>query len=293
MTKPRLWWAVLFAVAGGISCGGEDGFEPGLMVAITSELVYPKDFDSLNISVRQGGALKLSKDYDVRSGLSSLPATLAVITGKEVDASLSIKLTANLKAEARIVREIKVNPVADRLALLPVELDFLCLDRVRPGTLGDFRSECEMGETCVQGRCAATSIDASALATYAPLAVFGGGAGPGEGACFDVAKCFVDAATASLPQARLDLDSCRVPLPPGQGQPNIAVVMPAGGVGVCEADRCRVALTAGMAGGWRIEGSEIVLPRGVCLNSQALGVEISYACPPKPMSLPLCAAATK
>ncbi|WP_437320378.1 hypothetical protein [Sorangium sp. So ce385] len=256
----RLALAALAALACG-GCGEVDE----IVVAISTDLAVPKDFDVLQVQVFEGNQGKFNRPYR-RLGESDaeakLPATIGFFSSDAGGESIRIKVAARNKDDVgpvRILREVVTTIPKDRVALLTVSLDFLC-DGSGMGAGIDVESTCGEGMTCVAGACVSNEIDSSTLPDYSRGDVYGSG----DGECFDVTACFAQATPAEVDPAGCTIAG------DGAALRNVALET-AGDDGICDGDegdedrRCLVALNADSDNGFRVAADgRIQLPPKVC-----------------------------
>ncbi|MGK3994760.1 hypothetical protein [Sorangium sp. So ce1024] len=293
----RLALAALGAL-GALACGGcSDPDE--IVIAVSTDLALPKDFDVLQVQVFEGGMRRFEQAYE-RLGeddaAARLPATLGFYSSRDGGEAIRIKVSARVAdalGPVRILREAVTRIPKDRIVRLTLPLDFLCDGSARAEGNGDVVSTlCGEGQTCVAGACVPSAVDSSALPDYSPGDVYGGGAGDGSGACFDVTACFEGGTPADV-----DPETCTIAAEPGATL-NVAL-QTAGGDGICdegEGDdrRCLVALDAGSDAGFRVEDDgRIALPAAVCGRmadriAAVLTAPATAACAQKTAGLPTC-----
>ena len=90
-------------------------------------------------------------------------ATFINNMGENPSATATIRVTAGQRGRVRYLREVVATTLADRVATLPVTIEWLCLDQVTQGGDGAVASTRPDGETCVAGRCASTRVDSAQL----------------------------------------------------------------------------------------------------------------------------------
>ncbi len=249
-----------------------------LMIAIDTDMAIPKDLDTVRIEVVAAGVLQLGADYALGAGKLTLPATLALLPGKNPADPVTVRVIGKRGTTTRTLREVVTTVPTDRLATLRMPMEWLCVGTVKDDASGGLASSCAAGQTCAGGACVSSTVDATTLPTYRDADVFGGGTATGEGGtCFDTTACFA----ASTPAA-FDAPSCSLEAPAAAaaGAINVAAVpSPPGNAtdGICDATRCLVPLDGDFAGGWgsSIAGGRIVLPSGVCASIKR-GVAMTF-----------------
>jgi hypothetical protein len=249
-----------------------------LMLVITTNLAPPKDFDTLHVRIVAEGATVPAHDVDYAldgSQAVKLPATLGVLGGADPSKSVRITVEARRAGVVRITREAVARVPLDRIASLPLPVDGLCIDRACPSDASG------NVQTCIAGTCQTAIVDTEMLPLFDEGAVFGGGTGHGDGACFDTIACFTNGKQASVRASDCSIE--REDLHSGFGL-NVAVVRPAGSDGICAANACLVpierdALAGPIVTGWREVGDRAVLPPVVCELS--LPIFVTTTCPTK------------
>ncbi|AGP36115.1 hypothetical protein [Sorangium cellulosum] len=286
----RLALAALAALACG-GCGEVDE----IVIAISTDLAVPKDFDVLQVQVFEGNQGKFNRPYRRLGGSDAeaqLPATLGFFSSDAGGESIRIKVAARNKDDVgpvRILREVVTTIPKDRVALLTVSLDFLCDGSGQAAGSDVERALCDEGQTCVAGACVSSEIDSSTLPDYSSRDVFGGG----DGECFDVTTCFADATPAEV-----DTAGCTI-AGDGAALRNVALET-AGDDGICDGDegdedrRCLVALNADSDSGFRVgDDGRIQLPPAVCEQMAqkkiaAVLTAPATSCVQKTAGLPTC-----
>jgi hypothetical protein len=281
---------VLLACLALVSCKKDTLPAKGeLMLAISTDMQVPKDFDSIHVEVRTYGSVQFSNDYKVGRGFLMLPATLGVVVGKNPSQPVTIRVSSSQAGTVRTLREIVTTVPGDRVATLYVPIQWLCLDQVTTNGAGEVSSSCASGETCVSGSCVTTQVDSTTLPDYQPGTVFGGGDGTGMGDCFDTVACF-----AGGQDVTVDLSTCTVAnvvtKSSGTGV-SVAIVLPAGSGGICGPQACLVPLDADSTTGWTLNGDKIQLPKSVCdrlIAGTAKAIAVTTGCASKTASIPTC-----
>lgn len=286
----RLFWTMALLSAWGCAKGKVET-RGQLMLAVTTDLQPPKDFDRVRVQVLSFGSTQFDNEYKVGKGDLTLPATLGLVVGKDPSEPATIRVTASLGKEARMVREILTTVPEHRVARLTVPVEWLCLDQVETADDGSVVSSCDDGRTCVAGECVSTEVDSSELPDFRVEDVFGGGDGSGNGSCFDTVGCFASGYVTDI-----DLQACSIAVDSSadSDQVSLALVRPPESDGICGPDACLVPLDADVGtdgGGWSEKNGEIELPKAVCDRLQAgdiLGVAVTTACQAKTSSEPTC-----
>jgi hypothetical protein len=280
------------------ACADRESGEVTLVVS--TDLSLPADLSWLEWSVTplshpertQTGGLALE-------GYDSLPATLAVISGKERAEAVSVRVLGRSgeRGPVRVEREAQFTLPEYGQQMLNMPLSWLCSDVNQP-------EPCGAGQTCDAGRCVPS--DKVTLLDHVASQ---------SSACFDVLKCTLTA--RSIRQTPdLEGDSCILEPRAVLGSAiNVALIIntdKAGNAGVCapassaegsppSAGNCLVPLAEKSGpSGWDLvrdaQGQTVIrLPRAVCdphvLNSIA-GVAVTEqdGCRSKRSIEPSCAA---
>jgi hypothetical protein len=289
--------ALLFAAAVGVALACSKTVVPArgeLMVVISSDLSPDKDFDLVHLEISRPGpdgqpVVFHLADYTFQGPAAiELPATIAIVAADDPALPVTIRLVARQRGRARVYREVRTTVPPDRIAMLPLPIQYLCDGSAVEQPGGDVKSDCDVAtEMCIGGACKDENVDASKLPDFSPQAVYGGGTGTGDGACFDALGCF-DAATYATP----DPKTCTIPAPSGGQGINVAVRLPVGGPGVCASNGCVVPIDQDPIYGWTLAGgtrelpTTIELPTEVC--HRGVPVLVSTACKTKTLGLPAC-----
>jgi hypothetical protein len=304
----RLRYSALVFFAGSLpgACAESTTKERGqLMVAIESNLAVTKDLDEVRVEIfRADGTVLPERQIPILPAEPTpfgkpLPGTLAIVPKDAGGEAVRVRLSARrLDAsggahETRVVREAIVKIPTDRVALLHMPLNWLCVDEVQTTDGDHYSSACGSDhETCVAGTCRSADVDANELPDYTPSAVFGGGQPSGDGShCIDVQACFADT-TPVMPDA-----DCSVALPVGvdRARLNVALELQPQSDGHCldskagpMSGNCYVPLDSDPAEGFVVDGDRIVLPKAACERKGVAGVAVSTACRTKDLSIPVC-----
>jgi hypothetical protein len=198
---------------------------------------------------------------------------------------------------------------------------------------------CTAERTCVGGGCEPPEIVQPKLETYGDALVFGGGGPEGGGRCFDTLGCFSadSGGTVIDPPppsgsggagggggsggagggggggaleygdrcaTEEESEPCSMTLPAGTDVANVALVTNSEH-GICYGEpspggTCLVPLDQGLSSGWRIDGTTLHLPAGVCrpprwFTSPNKGsplaitkIALTPACETKTIDVPIC-----
>ncbi len=290
----------------------------GLMLAVQTDLVAPKDVAEVGLFISSDGRPIFSDTRAVApSGVVEFPATIAVVADPQrPKAAIKVRVVAfGRDGTVRVLRDALTTVPKGRTGLLRMPLLWINLgsgsgksgDVVKPASvhLADsdgftkLKSACPDGSTFINGACADAHVDADMLPEYSEADVFGGGAADGTGgSCFDVKTCFAtrtfvdldETCAATLPQGRL----------PNDPKLSFAVVLPESPAGVdastgeCVGEgACLVALDPGT--GWTTEGSKVRFPAAICkkiTDGTAKGIAASFGCASKTNVFPICGPAS-
>jgi formylglycine-generating enzyme required for sulfatase activity len=262
-----------------------------LIVALQTDMDLPKDVDKVRIRVASYGATVFSNDYKVGPTELKIPATLALFANPDhPSAPVTIQVIGFRGSKPRVMRETVTTIPSERIATLRVPIEWLCDESARAEN-DEVVSACPSEETCVAGTCMASTVDSDDLPDFRPADIFGGGDGTGNGACFDVARCFASPVTLAV-----DTTTCRAMLPADDPNWNIALRPTAAGDGICSGGVCLIPLDAAEGGQWSRAGSGdqgalVQLSQGICDRLQAgkiAEVIASKQCPTKTFRVPPC-----
>lgn len=320
------WVAPLFF----LSCATQPSGQ--VMIVIQNGVSIPKDIDKIQIEVSyvNTGAVAYQRDFKRfgdGDGAILLPATLG-FTSPEKDPTQPIRVRVIASrgtiarygtvaggevSNVRILREAVTTVPTDRVAELPLPLEFLCdglaeieLNDQGLPKLDDFdhvivkNRGCNENQTCIAGEC--KDLQKPVLKDYDATQFFGGGDGKGNGICFDTVSCLEGGTEAPLDLDRYKKDkmsakenakvSC---FAKASGAINVGLRTQGGGI--CGANGCYVALDASSDSGWKPgpTAGTIELPTAVCEKAEhgeIAGVIQSpmsaTACSKKTESIPTC-----
>ncbi len=272
----------LFACCLSFACSKDESTARGqLMLAVSTDMAIPKDLDELHVEVLTYGSVQFSNDYDLGPGSLQLPATLGILGGDDPSRPATIRVLGNRNGVPRVLREVVTTIPTDRVAMLRINLAWLCIDHVTTDAGDDVVTTCDQGETCIAGSCESATLDSAELPDYAPEEVFGGGDGTGSGDCFDTVACFSDGAEVAV-----DPGTCSIVS--GDANASVALVRPPETEGICGPEACLVPLDSDA---WTVDEGRILLPAAACehlATGNVNGVAVTTACQPKTVSLPLC-----
>jgi hypothetical protein len=118
--------ALLLAAAapGQLACGAKKG---GLMLAVTTDMLAPKDVNVVSVSIQVGPEIKYNFIGRVTpEGEVLLPATLAIVEPDDPNATIRVRVIAFQETKPRVLRDIiTTSPRGGRLALLRMPLSFI------------------------------------------------------------------------------------------------------------------------------------------------------------------------
>jgi hypothetical protein len=272
---------------------------PGeIIVAIDTDLTPGVDFDELQVEVvapAGNSNFPPIKEFGERSQPYSFPMTFAVVSNGDPSTKVQIRVAAGLSKGGGhsavglplLLREVTTTVPVDRVALLRVHLEWLCVGYAKQNPAPDTYVEgnCPVdGLTCIAGECVDFALDSSTFPDYAESLVFGGGhAGAGDGTCFDTLACFAGAEVVT-PDG-----GCTIPMPSGdRARVNVGLVSSKCQGGVCAdgSATCVVPLDASTPAGWTEISGRIHLPPAAC--RKASGILVSTSCATKTASTPTC-----
>lgn len=289
------------------SCSSSAPTASELVVAVTSDVAFPKDLDHVHVQVLSNG--KTYYDSVVAVGgpgnTAFLPAVLHVTTEDPAQA-VTVRVYARQQRTMKVLREVITTVPGTRRALLRVPLQFLSFGSAQlvgtspSAVVADAVDQQQVATTCsdpsktnVAGTCADVRVTASTLPDYHPEDVFGGGGESGGGRCFDTTACFATSVARAVDTSDCSLDASDVP----SDRVNVALETgaPPDAAGICDETRCLVPLDFASSTGFTFTSGtgRIGLPRGVC-DALAAGriaaVRVSAACEIKLQRYPACGA---
>lgn len=279
----------MLAAAGSVAgCGTSDERPPAgrLVLSIQSDLSIPKDIDAYDLQVSVLGKVVLDDRRALGPDAHRIPTTVTLAPSERSTDPVTIRLTALKEGDPRVYREVVTTVPRDRVAVLRLPIEFLCLDRVVVDDDGSVQSDCGGGKSCVAGACRPREIDAKQLPDFeAPRVPSPTFPEAGPSSCFDTVACFAEGRSVSV-----DLGSCTV-TPPG-GSVNLALVMPRGSAGICSGASCLVPLDRDPETGWRSdESGDIHLPQAACRmleSGPAVALVVTDTCESKTPELSVC-----
>ena len=243
-----------------VGCSGKtEPYPGGLMVAVQTDLVAPKDVTAVGLYISSDGKPLFADTRDTApNGEVHFPATIAVIAdANRPRAVIRVRAVAFARdGKVRVLRDAVTTVPRGRTGILRTPLLWINqgsgtgarsdiahssrsgtslgattpADAVRAGTrlndapldaLSNVKSAClNPDETYIDGECKDARVDGDALPEYREEDVFGGGHADGTGGtCFDVKACFASAAPLTLDAG------CSAVLGDGQGagDPNLSL----------------------------------------------------------------------
>jgi hypothetical protein len=274
------------------ACAGTQTVQAGeLIVAIDSDMSWPKDVDTLQVEVYAGGPggeVMMRQPFSVPRD-ARLPATVAIAAGTNNVVDIRVLGLSSGGQKLRVLREAVTTVPTDRVATMRMPVAWLCYGQVT-SVNGTFGSSCPTGQTCIAGACQTNAVNPTTLAVYKPADIFGGAQSVGtSGTCFDTVACFSQGYVPAV-----DMTACTVPAPTSGKGINVGLVTSgAGGVGICGTDSCYVPLDHSPDEGFSIQNGLIQLPSAVCdrlAKHQVLSVVVTTSCETKEPSIPTCGA---
>jgi hypothetical protein len=255
----RCFKALVLALSGlvtAIACSGDSKEDkPGqLMVALQSDMSFPKDVSKIRIQVLVRGQVRHDQTYLVApDGTTKIPATLAVVAGEEKAPPVEVRVIGIRKTEARTFSKVVTTVPVSRIATLRIPIQWLCEGTAREISQETYDTTCEpaAGEetSCVAGTCQKVNIPEADLPNFDPIDVFGGGQQENDpsGVCFDTQRCFTPGFDVQ------PTDDCKITIPVPVGrQANFAVKTGPNGDGICNLgnQECYVPLDNSRNFGW-------------------------------------------
>jgi hypothetical protein len=274
----------LVLTASTFACSSEKQEAPGqIVVSISTDMEVTKDIDEMGVEVLAAGNTQHSNENELGRDRLRLPATLSIVAGDDPATPVTIRVYSRKNGVAKTFREIVTTVPPDRIAVLPVGIQWLCWNQVSLATgFGAPESTCPEGQTCIAGTCGNPAVDSTTLADYTEEAVFGGGTREdGNGQCLDTVGCF---STGSI--VPVDPGDCSI-VDPGGSQVNVSIALPPGSPGICGPEACLIPLDAESPEGWVRAGGRLKLPHAACDRPES-AVAVTTACPPKTSGIPTC-----
>lgn len=286
----RLWLAHAWLCAG-MLCACHLNARPddsgGIVLVVGMDLAPGKDIDRLSIDVVQNDASMFHADMPLEPTSGTLHEFR--VPPSKSNAPARIHLVALKDDKPRVERSAITSIPKSYLGVLRLPIQYLCDGLVQ----ADGHSTCEGDNTCKQGRCEPSLVEAelqdySRQSKVAPRVV-DGDAGAGL-ACFDVSQCFSGAT-----EAHPDPETCAFPAGALFNEHlNVALRFEPDHAGMCDDHACWVVLDAGSEGFRVTTDNLVMLPPAVCdiLKDEGhVRVAITQVCDPKSSTLPLCGAA--
>jgi hypothetical protein len=281
-----------------LGCGDAPNNAGRLTVAIESDMALPQQIDTIHVQVQTDAVVLQDREYVVGANETSLmPILLSVPASGDPASVVTVRAWGSKAKTLRMLREVTTTIPTTRSALLRVPLQWLCDQTAHTVVEMDdsglrrtrVASTCAQGESCVDGQCASSWVDAASLPDYTPEAVFGGGLDAHRGSCFDTVACMATGRGA-VPDAE-----CTIAKPAG---PNLNVALRVTDDGICDSTgaTCFVTLDAALDSareGWRLTPARdrIALPGAVCKKLREGAIDAVYVggdCPTKTASFPTC-----
>ena len=310
----------------GLACSGKIlPYAGGLMIAVQTDLVAPKDVAAIGLFISSDGKPIFGDTREVApNGEVKFPATIAVLGDENrPKAVVKVRVVAfGRDGKVRVMRDALTTVPRRRTGLLRTPLLWVnegsgtgsrsdlvqsasirILDAVSDG-FTKLKSTCPgTDQTTIDDACVDEHIDGESLPDYHDADVFGGGTADGfGGTCFDVKACF----ESSAPIVLDDMTGCTTTLRDGR-DPNdpklsFAVALredPAGAAsstGECLGNgSCLIPLDKGTS--WTLQGSTIRFTPGLCKRMRGAGALVqglvaSFGCASKIDSTPACGPAS-
>ncbi|HEX2872979.1 MAG TPA: hypothetical protein VHP33_17075 [Polyangiaceae bacterium] len=268
-----------------------------LVLVLQTDLSVPKDVSSLRVEVLTSGRVQFAQTYLIGPAPElQLPGALSIVAGDNPADPVSIRILARQVPDGadgdqgvpRVLREIITTVPPDRTAMLPVTLHWLCADEksLDVSSSGEVSSACGEGQTCVAGSCVAKEVDSATLPDFDSAVVEGTSETSG---CFDVLPCL-----AGAPLAPVDPATCRVAAPAGDASLwNVALRLPPGSNGTCDAANCYVPLDFSDEGWSQGPSGTLQLPAAVCETTPPREVVVASGCSSKTALTPICGPASR
>jgi hypothetical protein len=311
----------------GVACSGKTlPYAGGLMIAVQTDLVAPKDVAAIGLFISSDGKPIFGDTRDVApNGEVKFPATIAVLGDENrPKAVVKIRVVAfGRLGQVRVMRDALTTVPRRRTGLLRTPLLWVnegsgtgsrsdlvqsaslrILDATSDG-FTKLKSTCAgTDQTTIDGACVDAHIDGESLPDYHDADVFGGGSADGTGGtCFDVKACF---ASTAAPIALDDMIGCTTTLRDGR-DPNdpklsfaVALKEDAAGAasstGECLGNgTCLVPLDKGTS--WTVQGNAIHFTSGLCRRMRdagalVQGIVTSFGCASKVDAIPACGPAS-
>jgi hypothetical protein len=274
-------------------CSSESDKAPGvLMLALTTDLEVPKDFDEVLVKVQPDGAKEPKCKLLSWSGSEAEPATQLASVCRGGIETAELKLPATVGIESRKTKDATVTVTAFRGSESVFCQSFKAtgLPTAGDGTVPMKRvdiSWLETKEAGEPGSCSgpADKLLVSELPTFSEKAIFGGA----EGECFDTLAAVQGASRLKVTLG--DNDSCSV----DGGDPGRSLlwVKPAGSMGICGRAACFVPVDAETVDSWPTTPKDLQLPVNVCPLIGSGEIRAVLAVPKgdaKTVSTPTCGA---
>lgn len=292
MARKPFWHglALAFTLLLASACGREET-KGQIVVALTSNMPIPKDITHLSVQVKQAGVLRYEDIVQIGPNRQPVPTSFTIVRGKRPGDQVFIKVAAWQVLALRQVREVVTTVPANRIAALPIELQWFCDGKVEPYSRpqnasvnsDEISSSCLSGQTCIDGACVDATIDSDTLEDFDFDKIYR--APDADPPCFNVPECFASASQVVVRQS-----DCSIDAPEGGQGVNVAIETT--GDGFCATNnRCFIPLDGFSSTGWTTtEGARLKLTAGACAANDAIkGVAVTTACPTKTLSVPTCA----
>lgn len=276
---------LLTALVAGLGCSDTETVPGQLVVSIETDVALPKQVDTVRVEVLVRGALQFGNTYDLGQTGILIPATLTLLAGDDPSTPVTVRLLGNKGSKTRTLRETVTTVPKGRAASLRMPIQWLCDESARATDDGLIETTCDPGYTCSAGRCVESEVPEPTLPDYTPEEVFGGGATPEAGRCFDTIGC-MGGGRIAMPDV-----NCSIEKPEGGLGPNVALQVEDDGI--CDEANiaCFVPLDGESDEGWRSLGDRLSLPPAACdrlATGRVRSIVASTSCETKTHSLPPC-----
>lgn len=128
-----------------------------IIIVVDTDLRVPAVLDRLAIKIEHMGVTHSDLDYNLdptKSGGAKLPATLALVPGKDPTLPVTISVTGYKDTKVLAVRQARLPFVVGRVLMLRLNLLRSCAERAKP---------CAAGTTCTEGGCKKIDVDPRTL----------------------------------------------------------------------------------------------------------------------------------
>ncbi len=262
----------------GAGCSAKHDPAGGVLLSIDTNLKVPDDIDTIGISVSRATDGGVESEDDLfplaPGGMAKFPATLTLLRG--TGEPLQIRAVGYKDGAAIAMRQVVTTLPADRVAVLPLELNWLDKPLVTGTTTESVRSvtsSCGALEAPVAGTCSSFTLDSDSLAPYAATAIV-----PSDSAAaVDCDTCFAGGQVVTV-----DKTSCTFSPPAGVADAtaiNVVFQLAAGHTaGWCNGSSCIIPLPHDAAEGWSLGSDGLIhLPPAACTSAAVGSVIVAPA----------------